>query len=129
MNCLTLRTSIIGPEIAGFLSLLDWFKQQKGKTVKGFTQHFWNGVTTREFGNICAKIFNDRGQYPDCGLYHVFSTAVSKYDMLVKFREKYSIDCEIVGDDAAKLNRTLATAKDLNARLEIPSFDRMLEKL
>jgi dTDP-4-dehydrorhamnose reductase len=128
-RCLTLRTSIIGPEITGFLSLLEWFKKQNGQTIKGFSNHFWNGVTTKEFGNICARIFANRDQYPENGIYHVFSTSVSKYDMLVKFREKYGINCEIAADDTAKLNRTLATVKDLNARLEIPSFDQMLKEL
>jgi len=128
-NCLTLRTSIIGPEITGFLSLLEWFKKQNGQTLKGFSNHFWNGITTREFANICVKIFNDRDNYPQTGIYHVFSNRVSKYEMLLKFREKYNIDCDIIDDPGPKLNRTLATVKDLNSRLAIPDFDAMLKSL
>lgn len=128
-DCLTLRTSIIGPEIAGFYSLVDWFKKQSGQTVKGFTQHFWNGVTTREFGNICKKIIENRNQYPKNGLFHVFSNMVSKYDMLLKFKEKYTIDCTIIPDDSAGVNRTLSTLYPLCAQLNIPSFDQMLLEL
>ena len=36
-NALTLRTSIIGRELANFRSLLEWFLSQKGKSVRGFT--------------------------------------------------------------------------------------------
>ncbi|MCX6758700.1 MAG: sugar nucleotide-binding protein [Candidatus Nealsonbacteria bacterium] len=128
-NCLTLRTSIVGPEIEGFFSLLGWFKRQEGKTINGYRRHFWNGITTREFGNICAKIFKDRSDYPQNGIYHVFSNVVSKYEMLLKFREKYDIDCEIIADDSTELNRTLSTVKELNSRLAIPDFDKMLKVL
>lgn len=128
-NCLTLRTSIVGPEIEGFLSLLEWFRRQTGKTVKGYRRHFWNGVTTREFGNICERIFNNRADYPEKGVYHVFSNAVSKHEMLLKFREKYDIDCEITADESTGLNRTLSTVKELNSRLAIPDFDAMLKAL
>jgi dTDP-4-dehydrorhamnose reductase len=129
LNCLTLRTSIVGPEIEGFCSLLEWFRRQRGKAVKGYNRHFWNGVTTREFANICGKIFENRSDYPECGIYHVFSNPVSKYEMLLKFRDKYGIDCDIAADGSSKLNRTLTTVKDLNARLNIPDFDTMLKAL
>lgn len=128
-NCLTLRTSIVGPEIVGFFGLLEWFRKQSGKTVKGFTEHFWNGITTREFGKICDKIVENRGQYPQDGLFHVFSTTLSKYEMLLKFQSKYNIDCKIIPDNLTGINRTLATVRDLNSQLKIPSFDEMLEEL
>ncbi len=128
-NCLTLRTSIVGRELQGFTSLLEWFLQQKGKTVDGFTQHFWNGITTREFGKICDKIMEHRGHYPESGIYHIFSTTLSKYDMLIKFQKKYSIDCEIIPDDSNEADRTLSTIYPLCSQLDIPSFDEMLENL
>jgi len=76
---LVLRTSIIGPEIAEFVLLISWFKKQEGKTIQGFANHFWNGITTREFAKICDKIISNRDAYPAAGLFHVFSTDVSKY--------------------------------------------------
>src|SRR3989344_30113 len=51
-SCLTLRTSIIGRELEGFTGFLEWFLQQEGKELTGFAEHFWNGVTTREFAKI-----------------------------------------------------------------------------
>jgi dTDP-4-dehydrorhamnose reductase len=128
-DCLTLRTSIIGRELQGFTGLLEWFLQQKGKTIKGFTNHLWNGVTTKEFGKICHKIIQDREQYPESGIFHIFSNTVSKYDMVTKFEEKYNIGCKIVADDGPKLNRTLNTIYPFCSQLEIPSFDQMLKEL
>ena len=126
---LVLRTSIIGPEITGHVSLLDWFKQQEEKTINGFANHFWNGITTKQFGKICDEIISNPGKYPKEGLYHIFSTIVSKHEMLLKFKEKYNIDCEIKKDEEQKLNRTLSTIYNFNKKLNIPSFDEMLKEL
>ncbi len=128
-ECLTIRTSIIGRELAGHTGLLDWFLQQDGKTITGYTNHFWNGITTKEFGNVCDKIMSEPGKYPKSGLYHVFSTTVSKYEMLQVFAKKFNITCEIKKDDEPKLNRVLSTVKDLNTKLEVPSFLEMIEAL
>lgn len=128
-QCLTLRTSIIGRELQGFTGLLEWFLKQEGKTIKGFTQHFWNGITTREFGKICDKIISNPDRYPKKGIYHIFSNTLSKYEMLLKFKEKYKINCEIIPDDTTKLNRTLTSIYPFCSQLQIPSFDEMLKEL
>jgi len=128
-NCLTIRTSIIGRELEGFTGLLEWFFQQEGKEITGFAEHYWNGITTKQFGKVCDEIMTHPKKYPKTGLYHIFSTTVSKYEMLLKFKEKYNIDCEIKKDEEQKLNRTLSTIYDSNKKLNIPSFDEMLKEL
>jgi len=128
-DSLVFRTSFFGPEIKSFVSLLEWFKKQNGKKIRGFRRHFWNGITTKEFGRICDKIIKEREKYPRAGIFHIFSTTLSKYEMLLKFREKYNIDCEIVPDDSSEINRTLSTIYPLCSQLKIPSFDEMLKEL
>ena len=128
-GCLTLRTSIIGREIESKTGLLEWFLRQNGATVKGFTHHFWNGITTIEFGNICDKLISDPKLRPSAGIYHIFSSTVSKYDMLCAFKEKLGVNCEIIPESGSVVNRTLATIHTLNADLEIPSFEKMLAQL
>jgi dTDP-4-dehydrorhamnose reductase len=128
-NCLTIRTSIVGREVDGFRGLLEWFLLQKGKSVKGFAGHFWNGVTTRQFARICDAIITAPQAFPKAGLYHVFTEPVSKYDMLLAFRERFNIDCDIVPDSENRLNRTLTTVRSLNGLLNNPSFHRMVEEM
>jgi len=128
-SCLTLRTSIIGRELEGFTGFLEWFLQQEGKELTGFAEHFWNGVTTREFAKICDKIMSNSDEYPKTGIYHIFSDTVSKYEMLQKFKEKFKINCIIKEDHKNKLNRTLSTIHHVNSRLEILSFDKMIKEL
>lgn len=127
---LVLRTSIIGPELTGHLSLLDWFLSQKEKEVKGFTNHLWNGVTTLEFGNICKKIINNRKLFPKNGVYHVFSTDISKYNMLKHFNEKYKTNHIITPIEASvPIDRRLATTHTVNDKLAIPTFKEMLSEM
>ena len=47
-NHLTIRTSVVGPEIInGSKSLFHWFMSQSG-VIEGFTKTIWSGVTTIE---------------------------------------------------------------------------------
>jgi dTDP-4-dehydrorhamnose reductase len=128
-ECLTIRTSIIGRELDGFTGLIEWFLQQRGNTITGFAEHYWNGITTKQYGEVCDLIMSCPGRFPRHGLYHVFSTVVSKYQMLLALQRKYQIDCVIQADTEKKLNRTLSTNKELNALLRIPSFEEMLAAL
>ena len=128
-KCLTIRTSIIGRELEGFTGLLEWFLQQAGKTITGFSGHYWNGVTTQQFGEICHQLMSFPESFPRRGLFHVFSTVVSKYEMLRVFQQKYGLDCTIVPEHEKKLNRSLTTVKELNGLLKIPSFNEMLAAL
>ncbi len=128
-NCLTLRTSIIGRELEDYTGLLEWFLQQDRKQINGFVEHYWNGITTKQFGIICDKIFEQPQKYYKPGVYHIFSNIVTKYEMLMKFKKKYRINCNIKSDHENKLNRTLSTVFNLNKKLQIPSFDEMLEEL
>lgn len=128
-TCLTLRTSIIGRELEGKTSLLEWFLEQSGKRITGYRRHLWNGITTREFAHVCNRIMSNPARFPRTGIFHIFSTTVTKYDMLLAFREKFRVDCEIIPDDAHILDQTLATIHSLNADLEIPSFEKMLSEL
>lgn len=127
--CLTIRTSIIGRELDGRTGLLEWFLQQEGREITGFAEHYWNGITTWQFGLLCRQILDSPARFPSCGVHHVFSNAVSKYEMLRAFQSKYRVRCAIREDRANALNRTLTTAKELNALLRIPSFHDMLEAL
>ncbi len=128
-HSLTIRTSIIGPELESHTGLLDWFINQPSEEVNGFAGHYWNGITTKQFGKICDEIMSNRKNYPESGVYHVFSTSVSKYEMLNKFKDKYGLSVKINEEKENKLNRTLSTMKELNDLLNIPSFDEMIDEL
>ncbi len=128
-ECLTIRTSIIGRELGGGTGLLEWFLRQQGQTIQGFAGHYWNGITTRQFANVCDQIMRAPDAFPRRGVYHVFSTAVSKYEMLLAFQARYGVRCTIQAESSNQLNRTMTTVKELNGMLKMPSFAEMLAAL
>jgi len=126
---LTLRTSIVGEELSGSASLLEWFKSNNNKTVMGYAKHYWNGITAREYGRICDTIIKNRKQFPKNGTYHVFSEKVSKYEMLKSFKEKYGLNVKIIKDTEKFCDRTLSTIYPVQKKLKINSFKKMIQDL
>lgn len=125
---LVLRTSIIGEELHAHSLFISWVKKQKGD-VLGFTNHFWNGMTTNQFAKICDEIISHRKKYPQHGLFHIFSSDVSKYDMVVALKEKYKLDITVIPKNTPKVDRRLRTAHTLNEKLHIPDFATMIQEL
>ena len=54
-HCITLRSSVIGPEISSSLALLNWFISQRGETIRGFTRAIYSGFTTIEMARIVER--------------------------------------------------------------------------
>lgn len=126
---LVFRTSIIGPEISGNISLLEWVRSQDGKEVNGYMNHLWNGLTTRQFAIICREIINHREHYPKNGLFHLFSTTVSKYQMVKLIADKYKINVRVNPVYVNSVDRRLKSEYELSEKLKIPSFEEMLKEL
>jgi dTDP-4-dehydrorhamnose reductase len=108
-NALTLRTSIIGRELSHFQSLLEWFLAQDGQTVRGFTRHFWSGVTTNHLAALTGDLI---AQHPRLsGVYQVSSGRISKYELLTVIRDAFQLEVEILPDDRESCDRTLSGEK------------------
>ena len=90
-SVLNIRCSIIGPELKGKLSLLEWFlAQPEGVELNGFSHHLWNGVTTLQFGQLCEKILEKPVVYDallKSSVVHHFvpNETVSKFELLQLF--------------------------------------------
>ena len=118
-NALTLRTSIIGRELAHHRSLLDWFlaqgfprqgipRQNHGR-VRGFRRVIYSGVTTNHLADLVEQIVQrHRGLN---GLYQVASAPISKYDLLAAIRAAYRMDIEITPDETEISDRSMSGDK------------------
>ena len=108
---LTIRTSIVGPEIKeGGTGLLAWFQRQNDD-VKGWANAFWNGVTTLEL----AKFVEFGLEEGLTGLCHLHSKApVSKFQLLKLFRQIYrGPNVQITAHLLKKpIDKTLVTTRD-----------------
>ena len=76
---LTIRTSIIGPELKhNGTGLLDWFLKQTND-IKGYSKAYWSGVTTLEL----AKAIHEFIKQDIHGLFQLCpDEKISKYDLL-----------------------------------------------
>lgn len=108
-NALTLRTSIIGRELANFKSLLEWFLAQERKTVRGFRKVIYSGVTTNYMARLVGDLITDHPALS--GLYQVTAPPISKYDLLCRLKEAYSLEVEIVPDEIEVSDRSMVGEK------------------
>jgi dTDP-4-dehydrorhamnose reductase len=88
-RALVMRVSIIGPELGSGIGLLGWFLQQHGM-IHGYTNHFWNGITTLEWAKAACEVI--QGHAPrNHGLVQLgVSEPVSKHELLLLFKEIWS---------------------------------------
>ena len=107
-HCLTLRTSMIGPELSRKKNLLEWFLSQKG-TVNGYKKVIFSGFTTLELSRIIENMILN---YPEAnGIYHVSSEPISKFDLLSLIKEGLKLSIEIIPDESTVCDRSLDSIK------------------
>lgn len=122
---LTIRTSIIGPELkTDGTGLLDWFLKQEGQ-VRGFSRAYWSGVTTLEL----AKAIHHFIDQDISGLFQLCpENKISKYDLLHLFSEIWGKDIEIDGDPSYRVDKSLVTLRD-DFDYDVPEYRFMLEEM
>jgi len=122
---LTLRTSVVGPELkTNGEELFHWFMNQSG-TINGFTKAMWSGVTTIELAKAVMWVIDNK----ITGLYHVTNnSSICKYDLLQLFKKYTKKNIEIVPVDGKEINKDfIDTRKQIN--YEIPSYDQMVSDM
>jgi dTDP-4-dehydrorhamnose reductase len=101
---LTIRTSLIGQELATSNNLIEWFLSNRGKTIKGYSNAVFNGFTTICFAGIISKIIAERDLD---GIYNIGSEPISKYKLLTLIRDKMKLKIEIEEYPDFACNRSL----------------------
>ncbi|MGF2617912.1 SDR family oxidoreductase [Rossellomorea vietnamensis] len=123
---LTIRTSIIGPELKeDGCGLFLWFMKQAGE-IKGFDRVYWNGVTTLQL----AKAIDHCLQEGVTGLYHLCQEdKVSKYQLLTMIKVVFDkTDVTIMKDTEYSSDKSLVkTRKDIEYR--VPGYPVMLQEM
>ncbi|WP_088103467.1 SDR family oxidoreductase [Halalkalibacter urbisdiaboli] len=123
---LTIRTSIIGPELKDDgIGLFLWFMKQSGK-IKGYRNVLWNGVTTLEL----AKAIEQFIEQNITGLYHLCThDKISKYELLKQIQSVFhKTDVVIEPDDEIKLDRTLKNTRT-DFDYSTPSYQEQLVEM
>jgi dTDP-4-dehydrorhamnose reductase len=124
---LTLRTSMIGRELAGRHGLVEWFLAQPGH-VKGYRRAIFSGLTTLELARVIVDVVESHPRLE--GLYHVAADAIDKFTLLGRIGEAFGHNVEIEPVDEPAIDRSLDGAAFLRATgRPVPSWDRMIGEL
>lgn len=127
-NCITIRTSIIGREIQTKRGLTEWFLEQRGKTIKGFTKAIFSGVPSVILADIIADIISNHQNIK--GLYHISSEPLSKYKLLLLLKAAYKIPVTIEPFAEFVIDRSLDSTKFRKETGFAPmSWEEMIEKM
>jgi dTDP-4-dehydrorhamnose reductase len=127
-HCLTLRSSVIGLELARKASLIEWFLAQKGN-IKGFRKAIYSGLTTQEMSRVIEMILVD---YPTLsGLWHVSAQAINKFELLSRLAKMIGkSDVTITPDDDFVCDRSLLGEPFTKLTgYQAPSWELMLSEL
>ena len=127
-GCVTIRSSFIGREISHHTELVEWFLDQKGKSIKGFRQAIYTGLTTPVAARVVQKVI---AEFPSLsGLYHVASEPITKFELLTLLKEAFKLNVEIKPEDSFVCRRNLIGTRFKEAtRFVAPSWKEMIAEL
>jgi dTDP-4-dehydrorhamnose reductase len=138
-NVMHIRVSTIGRELGRSTLLLEWvLSRPHGVTIPGFTDHFWNGITTNHFAKVVRGIIQTDGF--ESGLSHLVpADELSKADLVRRIASAFGRSDLIVKDtDSGKpVDRTLSTTDPVfNRRLwagagypDIPTIEQLIAEI
>jgi dTDP-4-dehydrorhamnose reductase len=138
-NMMNLRVSIIGPEAGRSTSLFEWVRNQpENHEINGYSDHYWNGVTSSGFARICRGLIENNGFV--AGTHHLMpSDSMTKFALVTAIANKSGRnDIKIIeGPSGNKVDRTLSTTNgSLNAKLwanagypSIPSISELVAEI
>ncbi|MEQ1764140.1 MAG: SDR family oxidoreductase, partial [Pyrinomonadaceae bacterium] len=92
-NCLTLRTSIIGRELATSHGLIDWFLSQTN-LINGYSNAIFSGFPTVVLADVLVKIIEEHPSLD--GLFHLSSEPISKFDLLQLVKRRHGLPIELL---------------------------------
>ena len=123
---ITLRNSIVGPDMnPSGIGLLNWFMQQRGQ-VQGYRQALWTGLSTLELAKVMEKAVQQKAH----GLYNmVYKQPISKFDLLCLFNKhlrRYPV--EVQPSDGNPSDKSLVRTR-FDFAYEVPNYETMVAEL
>ena len=134
-----LRVSIIGKELNSSHSLLDWvLNNRDSKSINGFVNHRWNGITTLAFAKIVVGILKNEN-FSNKISHVIPGDEVTKFELVSKIADAFlGGKLKVVPINAPEsIDRTLITLNQAeNQRMwqdagynEVPKVDFMVSEL
>tara|TARA_B110001450_G_C17597684_1_gene471536 strand:- start:99 stop:953 length:855 start_codon:yes stop_codon:yes gene_type:complete len=127
-NNLTIRTSIIGPELkSNGIGLLHWALFNSDNKIKGFKLAYWSGLTTLQLAKSLHKILQSKDDFS--GLIHLTNNKkINKYDLLGLIKNIFKLSFQIEPCFKYKVDKSLINENN-SKTLKIPNYNLMLKDL
>lgn len=124
-NHLTIRTSVIGPELEkSGEQLFNWFMSEEGE-VNGYADAIWSGITSLELGRVVVEIIKSDIR----GLYHVTNSApITKNELLHLFKKETNKQITIGYLSGINVNKHFIDTRN-SINYTIPSYEKMINEM
>jgi dTDP-4-dehydrorhamnose reductase len=124
---ITLRTSIIGPDLKeDGIGLFNWVFKQKNNTI-GFAKAYWSGVTTLQLAKAISYIINLKTF--NYNLVHLTNNnKISKLDLIRQINQIFHLELDITANNKYKVDKSLINSNK-NFKFIVPSYEEMLVEL
>lgn len=127
---MVIRCSFVGFDNYHHRGLLEWVKQEgsRGNIIKGYTNHWWNGITVNEYGRLLEFLITHPQQYRS-GIVNIDpGYRLNKYQLIKIFLEKWNPDYPITPElSKTDNNKILSSIFPLN--FQFKSFPQQIEDL
>jgi dTDP-4-dehydrorhamnose reductase len=124
-GALTLRTSIVGRELAATTGLTEWFLGRRGGRASGYTRAIFSGLSTAALAEVIAQVIESQPSLS--GIYHVASAPITKYDLLNRMNQAFQARVAIEPDDRVAIDRSLdGSLFAATTGIIVPTWDRMI---
>lgn len=122
---LTIRTSIVGPDInENGIGLFNWFMKQSNE-INGYSKAIWSGVTTLQLAKTIEYLIKNDFS----GLHNLVNNeSISKHDLLKLFSKYSGKNIKINKDDNFCENKSLINSKSEFNNI-IPSYEVMVKEM
>lgn len=124
IDALTIRTSVVGPQLKEGGELFHWFMNQSGK-INGYKKAFWSGVTTLELSKFVHWAILNKIN----GIYNLTNNKkISKYELLLLFKKFTKKSILIDSSSDVKTDKSFVdTRKEID--YQIPTYRTMIKNM
>ncbi|MCR4924826.1 MAG: SDR family oxidoreductase [Clostridiales bacterium] len=125
---LTLRTSIIGPELKrNGEGLMHWvFSQKTVGELNGWQKSFWGGVTTLELAKVMDAVIDSNLT----GLYQISNNeAISKYDLVSLIVKEFELPIKVNAIEGNVCDKSIFNSIRADFSYNVPSYKDMISEI
>ena len=124
-NALTLRSSMIGPELFNKTELFEWVTNNKEKEINGFSRVMYSGVATVYMARLVVDLIENHKDFN--GIYNIASNPISKFELLHLINDNFDLGLVINKDQNIVSNKTLDASKIENELgIKSPSWNELI---